>query len=342
MSGTGLTTSVIGSYAWPAWLHTALAAAQRGEYGPEDMRETQDDAVDLALRDQEEAGVDIITDGEMRRVGFFTAEFYGHMTGLRELPALRKVGVSGHDQRESYTADSEIAAPKGLGLLEEWNYVRTRTRKPLKMTCPGPYTLAGRVKPGNAYKDRIEVAYRLAELINAELRTLVNAGVTFIQLDEPSYAVHSLKNSPQEFVKLFNAAVQGVQAKISVHMCFGNFVGRPVAKRAYRPLFPHILDMRADQFALEFANREMAEHDLWKEFPNDKELAVGVVDVKNYYVETPDDVAERIRPFLKVIDPGKLTVTPDCGFSQTARFVARAKLKAMVAGAEIVRHEIRG
>ncbi len=100
--------------------------------------------------------------------------------------------------------------------------------------------------------------------------------------------------------------------------------------------------MNVDQFALEFANRELAEFDLWKEFPNDKELAVGVVDVKNYYIETSEDVAERIRPFLNVVDPAKLTITPDCGFSQTARFAARAKLKAMVAGADIVRRELGG
>ncbi len=337
-----LTTSVIGSYAWPAWLHTALNAAQRGEYGPEDIRETQDDAVDLAVRDQEEAGVDIITDGEMRRVGFFTAEFYGRMTGLRALPARRRVGVTSHDQRESYIAEAAIDAPLGLGLLEEWNYVRTRTHKPIKMTCPGPYTLAGRIQPGSAYGDRIEVAYRLAEIIHAELCKLVDAGVTFIQLDEPSYAVHSLRNSPGEFVKLFNATVHEVKAKIGVHLCFGNFVGRPVAKRVYRPLFPVVLDMHADQFALEFANREMAEFDLWKEFASEKELAAGVVDVKNSYVETAEDVAERIRPFLKVVDPTRLTITPDCGFSQTARFVARDKLKAMVAGTEVVRHELAG
>jgi len=337
-----LTTSVIGSYAWPAWLHTALAAFQRGEYGPEDIRETQDDAVDLAIRDQEEAGIDIITDGEMRRVGFFTAEFYGHMTGLRPLPAARKVGVTGHDQRESYQAEGPIDAPHGLGLMQEWDYVRTRTVTPLKIPCPGPYTLAGRIQPGGGYKDRIEIAYRLSEIINAELRALVNAGVTFIQLDEPSYAVHSLNNSPQEFVKLFNATVKGLRAKIGLHLCFGNYVGRPVAKRIYRPLFPHILDAHADQFALEFANRELAEIDLWKEFANEKELAAGVVDVKNYYIETAQDVAERIRPFLKVVAPDKLTLTPDCGFSQTARFAARAKLKSLVAGTEIVKKELKG
>jgi len=339
-----LTTSVIGSYAWPAWLHTALAAALRGEYGPEDMREAQDDAVDLALRDQEDAGVDIVTDGEMRRVGFFTAEFYGHMTGLNELPTRRMVGVVGHDQRESYAAVEEIAAPQGLGLLAEWNYVRTRTQRPVKMTCPGPYTLAGRIQPGASYRDRIEVSYALAEIINTELKALVEAGVTFIQLDEPSYAVHSLKNAPEEFVKLFNHTIRDVNAKLGLHLCFGNFVGRPVAKRTYRPLLPWILDLKIDQFSLEFANRELAELEIWKEFGPDRELAAGVVDVKNYYVETAEDVAERIRAVLKVtgIAPDKLTLTPDCGFSQTARYAARRKLVALVAGAEKVRRELAG
>lgn len=335
-----LPTSVIGSYAWPGWLHLALEAAQQGRLGTQDFQDIQDDAVDLAVRDQEEAGVDILTDGEMRRVGFFTAEFYGHMTGLRELPARRKLGVVGHDQRESYEAVEPITAPDGLGLLPEFEYLRTRTTHRIKMPCPGPFTLAGRIKPGGLYKDRIDVAYALSTLINAELRALVAAGVDFIQLDEPSYAVHA--SSPAEFVKLFNATVEGVRAKIGIHLCFGNFAGRPVAKRTYRPLFPHILDMHADQFALEFANRELAELDLWREFSSDKELAAGLVDVKNYYVETPEDVAERIRKALKVVAPDKLTITPDCGFSQTARWAARRKLAAMVAGTQIVRQEIGG
>lgn len=337
-----LPTSVIGSYAWPAWLHTALDAARRGEYGPDDLRETQDDAVDMAVRDQEDAGVDIITDGEMRRVGFFTAEFYGHMTGLRELPPRRKVGVVGHDQRESYEAVEPITAPEGLGLLEEFAYVRTRTTRPIKMPCPGPFTLAGRIKPGAIYRDRLEVAYALAGIINRELRALVEAGVTFIQLDEPSYAVHAQAGSPAEFVRLFNQTVAGVEARIGLHLCFGNYVGRPVARRTYRPLFPHILDVHADELALEFANREMAEIGLWREFPSDKTLAAGLVDVKNYYVETPEDVAERIRHALEVVSPEKLTITPDCGFSQTARWAARAKLRAMVEGTRIVRRELTG
>jgi 5-methyltetrahydropteroyltriglutamate--homocysteine methyltransferase len=337
-----LTTSVIGSYAWPGWLHTVLEAARRGEYGPDDLRETQDDAVDLAIRDQDDADVDIISDGEMRRVGFFTAEFYSHMTGLRELPPRRKIGVIGHDQRESYQAVEAVRSPGGLGLVAEYDYARTRTNRRLKVPCPGPYTLAGRIHPGQVYADRIEVAYALADIVNAELKAVVQAGADFIQLDEPSYAVHSLKNAAEEFVKLFNYTVRDVDARISLHLCFGNYVGRPVARRAYRPLFPHILDVNAHELALEFANREMAEIDLWREFASEKDLAAGVIDVKNYYIETPEDVAERIRALLKVVAPEKLSITPDCGFSQTARWAARAKLRNMVAGTKIVRAELTG
>jgi 5-methyltetrahydropteroyltriglutamate--homocysteine methyltransferase len=331
---------VIGSHAWPSWLHLSLAAHERGECGPDDVAETLDDAVDAALRDMEDAGVDVVTDGEMRRAGFFTAAFYGHLSGIEALPARRAVGVVGHDQRESYRIVGPLAAPDGLGLVAEFEYVRRRTARPIKVPCAGPYTLAGRLQPGAGYRDRLEVAGALAGIVNAELKRLVAAGCDFVQIDEPSYAVHP--DAPDEFAGLFNATVEGVQAKISLHLCFGNFVGRPVAKRAYRPLFPRILEVRADQFALEFANRELVELELWREFPSDKELAAGLVDVKNYWVESAEDVAERIRRTLKHVRPEKLTVVPDCGFSQTARWAARGKLRAMVEGTRIVRRELTG
>ena len=335
-----LETSVIGSYAWPSWLNVALDAAGRGEMGPDDVAEVQDDAVDVALRDQEDAGVDVVSDGEMRRAGFFTAAFYGHLTGIRALPPRRVAGIAGHDQRESYEVVEPLAAPGGLGLVAEYGYARKRTSRRIKMPCPGPYTLAGRLKFGSIYRDRLAVAEALAGIVNAELKAVVAAGCDFVQIDEPSYAVHP--KAPREFVDLFNRTVEGVEAKIGLHLCFGNFVGRPVAKRSYRPLFPHILDARADQLALEFANRELVELELWRDFPSEKELAAGLVDVKNYYVETPEDVAERVRAALRYLSPEKLSVVPDCGFSQTARWAARAKLRAMVEGTKIVRRELAG
>ena len=331
-------TSVIGSYAQPGWLHLVQQAAAAGEFGQQDLKEAEDDAVDVALRDQEDADVDIITDGEMRRVGFFTAEFYHHMTGLDTREQSRKSGVGGHDQREKYLALEPLGAPNGLGLLEEYQYVTTRTNRPIKMPIPGPFTLSGRIDGGKIYKDRMEVAWGLSSLVNAELKRLVDAGVQFIQMDEPSMSVHS--STPKEFVDLFNKTVEGVDAYISMHLCFGNYLGRPVAKRTYKPLLPHIFDMNLKEYALEFANRELAELDILREFPEDKRIAVGLVDVKNYYVETPEDVAERLRKVLEVLPPERVTVTPDCGFSQTARWAAKRKLQSMVAGTKIVRAEI--
>jgi 5-methyltetrahydropteroyltriglutamate--homocysteine methyltransferase len=336
-----LPTTVIGSYAWPAWLHTALAASQAGAYGPEDMREAQDDAIDIAIRDQEDAGLDILSDGEMRRAGFFTAAFYGHLTGLRELPPSRKVGVLGHDQRESYEAIEAIRAPLGLGLLAEYNYVRNRSKTAIMMPCAGPFTLAGRIKPGAVYRDRLDVARALIPIVNAELLALADAGAAIIQIDEPSIAVRP--GEPNIFLDMFNSTVAGLAERgvtVGLHLCFGNFVGRPVAKRSYRPLFPHILDAKTDYFSLEFANREMAEIGLWSEFPNTKILAAGLMDVKNYHVESPAEIADRIRLALQYVPAERLWIAPDCGLSQTARWAAKAKLKAMVEGAKIVRAEL--
>lgn len=333
-------TSVIGSYAIPSWVELARQAIEKGEFGEDDMRETENDAVDMAIRDQEDADVDIITDGEMRRIGFFTAGFYQYIEGIEPVNKARKQGVGGHDQREKYSPIADLSAPNGLGLKEEYEYLKTRTDKMIKMPIPGPFTLSGRIQPERQFKDRMDVAYGLAELVNQELKSLVEAGVQWIQMDEPSYAVHS--STPEEFVKLFNHTVDGVDAKISMHLCFGNFLGRPVAKRTYKPLLPYIFEMNLSQYAMEFANRELAELDLLKEFPEDKELAIGLVDVKNYYVETAEDVAERLREVLKVVPAERLQVTPDCGFSQTARWASRAKLKSMVDGTKIVRQELEG
>lgn len=336
-----LQTSVIGSYAWPSWFITSVEAIRRGEFGPKDIEETLNDAVDMAVRDQEEAGVDVISDGEMRRFGFFTANFYGRLTGLEAVPPMRRLGPGGHDQRERYEAVEAFDAPEGLGLIAEYDYVRARARHALKVPCPGPYTLAGRIATGGLYRDRMAVSERFAEIINAELKSLVAAGATFLQLDEPSYAVH--KHSPKAFVDLFNRTVEGVDARIGLHLCFGNYIGRPVAHRVYAPLFPHILDIHADEIHLEMANREMAEVELVRDVAEaGKMVAAGLIDVKNYFVETPDIVADRIRTVLRHVPPEGLVVAPDCGLSQTARWAARAKLKAMVAGARIVRAELAG
>jgi 5-methyltetrahydropteroyltriglutamate--homocysteine methyltransferase len=233
-----------------------------------------------------------------------------------------------------------VSAPAGLGCVDDFRHVLATAGRPVRASVPGPFTLAGRIETGGIYKDRLEAAWAFVPIVNAECRALVAAGATMIQVDEPSAAVYPAWIG--ECVELFNAAVEGVDAWIASHLCFGNFRGRPVARRTYRPIFPRVFDMKIDCYLLEFANREMDEIALWREFPNDRLLGAGVVDVKNYWCETPEVVAGRIRGLLEHVEPERLWIVPDCGFSQTARWATQRKLRAMVEGAAIVRRELAG
>ena len=332
-----LPTTVVGSYATPSWLWTATGEIDKGNYGRTDVRETFDDAVNMAIMDQERAGVDIISDGEMRR-WFFVQSFYRLMSGLAEEPALRKVGLYGYDSPQRYRAVEKVTVPEGLGIVDEFKYATTRTSKPLKATCPGPLTLTMHIRPGEPYSSRMDLAWEFAAVINAELKALVEAGADYIQLDEPSFAI--IPGELDEWVRLYNASVDGVDAKLALHVCFGNLASRPRGKRTYRWMFPALLEANAEQLVLEFANREMSESDLWREAAVDRELGAGVVDVKSFYVETPEDVAARIREVLKYVAPEKLYVNPDCGFFQLPRWLSYLKLEALVAGTAIVRREL--
>ena len=335
-----LRTSVVGSHARPSWFVHGIDAAERGEFGPADLAEMLDDGVDLALRDQEEAGIDLVTDGEMRRAGFFTAEFYKHVTGVRALPSDRRLGAAGHDQQHRFEVLESITAPDGLGVVEEYRYARTRARRPLKVTIPGPYTLSGRLRtgPGDVYATRDAAAEACVPILRAELEALVAEGVSHIQIDDPSPAIHP--DAPSDFAALFNAAVEPIvgRVRLGAHLCFGNYLGRPLARRTYRPVLEAMLRFRVDELVLEFANREMAEVDLLGEIAAaGRDVAAGVVDVKNYHLESAEEVAERIDAVLTAGVPAeRLTLVPDCGFSQTARWATVAKLRALVAGRDLV------
>jgi 5-methyltetrahydropteroyltriglutamate--homocysteine methyltransferase len=340
MSHEPLRTSVVGSHARPSWFVAGIAAAERGEFGPADLEEMLDDAVDLALRDQEEAGIDIVSDGEMRRAGFFTAEFYAHLSGVRALPPERRLGAGGHDQQHRFEVLEPIAAPDGLGVIAEYRYASGRTIRPLKVTLPGPYTLSGRLTygPGEVYTERNAAAEAFVPILRAEVEGLAAAGATFIQIDEPSPAIHP--NAPADFSALFNAVVEPIvgRVRLGAHLCFGNYLGRPLARRTYRPVLDAMLGFTVDELVLEFANREMAEVTILGEITAaGRDVAAGVIDVKNSYIETAEDVAERIDAVLSARVPAeRLTLVPDCGFSQTARWMARAKLRALVAGRDLV------
>ena len=332
-----LPTTVVGSYATPSWLITAIQEMDKGNYGQTDINETFDDAVKVAISDQEQCGIDIISDGEMRR-WHFVQSFYKKMTGIQREPALRKIGVYGYDSPARYKAVSKIEVPDGLGIIEEFEYLKTQTNLPVKMTCPGPLTLTIHVRPGDIYKTRIDMAWELSDVINRELKSLVEKGATFIQIDEPSFAI--IPGEMDDWIDLYNATVKGVNAKLALHVCFGNLGSRPRGKRQYGWMFPKLLDANAEQLVLEYANREMIEADLWSKFDIPNELGAGVIDIKSFHVETPEDVAERIRILLQHTEPEKMHINPDCGFFQLPRWLAYKKLQALVAGTKIVRSEL--
>jgi 5-methyltetrahydropteroyltriglutamate--homocysteine methyltransferase len=333
-----LPTSVVGSHGLPGWVWLAREAMEQGRLGAIDMRELMEDATQAALLDQERAGVDVVTTGEMGRVRFIIG-FYDHIRGIKTLPAPRRLGQPLWDTNTPFEVVEKIAAPEGLGIVEEFKLARALTQKPIKATVPGPYTLLVPLKLGGGYRDKATLLADLVEIVNAECKALVAAGATFIQIDEPHHGMYA--GSVHDVTRGINRAVEGVNAKIAVHVCFGNLYGRPFsAVRDYRNVFPTLGDLKASQIVLEFANRGMEDAARWKDFPKDKELGAGVIDVKAFKAETAADVAERIRAFLPHIPADRLWLNPDCGFWETPRWVVKQKLAALCEGAALVRKEL--
>jgi 5-methyltetrahydropteroyltriglutamate--homocysteine methyltransferase len=335
-----LPTSVVGSHGLPGWVWLAREAMEAGRLGMLDVRELMEDATQAALLDQERAGVDVLTTGEMMRVRFIIG-FYDRITGIRPLPAARKLGQPLWDTNTPFEVTESINAPAGLGIVEEFKLARAMTTKRLKATVPGPYTLLVPLKLAGGYKDKETLLADLVGIVNAECRALVEAGADFIQIDEPHSGMYA--GSAPRFEQGVNQAVEGVEAKIAVHVCFGNLYGRPFsAVRDFRNLYPALRELRASQIVLEYANRGMDDLRLWREFPTDKELGAGVIDVKAFKAESAAEVAERIRAVLKHVPAEKLWLNPDCGFWETPRWVVKQKLAALVEGTRIVRKELGG
>ena len=333
-----LPTSVVGSHGLPGWVWLAREAMEQDRLGQSDLRELMEDATLVALADQERAGVDVVSTGEMMRVRFIIG-FYEHITGIRPLPAPRKLGQPLWGTNTPFEVTGKIAAPSGLGIVEEFKLARSLTDRPIKATVPGPYTLLVPLKLGGGYKDKDTLLADLVKIVNAECKALVAVGADFIQIDEPHHGMYH--GSAHDVSKGINRAVDGVDAKIAVHVCFGNLYGRPFsAVRDYANVFSTLHEIDASQIVLEFANRGMDDAARWKDFPRDKELGAGVIDVKAFKSETPHEVAERIRALLRHVAADRLWLNPDCGFWETPRWIAKQKLNALVEGARLVRKEL--
>jgi len=335
-----LPTSVVGSHGLPGWVWLAREAMEQDRLGQSDLRELMEDATLVALADQERAGVDVVSTGEMMRVRFIIG-FYDHITGIKTLPAPRKLGQPLWDTNTPFEVVDKIAAPHGLGIVEEFKLARSLTDRPIKATVPGPCTLLVPLKLGGGYRDRDTLLADLVAIVNAECKALVAVGADFIQIDEPHHGMYA--GAMPDVARGINRAMEGVTAKLAVHVCFGNLYGRPFsAVRDYRNVFGTVGDIHASQIVLEFANRGMEDLAQLKEWPRDKELGAGVIDVKAFRSETGADVAERIRNLLRYVPADRLWLNPDCGFWETPRWVCQRKLRALVDGARSVRKELGG
>src|SRR6202158_2227710 len=339
-----LQTTVIGSYPFPGWLE--FASAHLEQFGEADIEEFRTDAVIAAIHDQLAAGLDVITDGEQTRYDF-NLSFYGRLEGLNSIPALpRRFGPPAHDQRGKYEVTGRLRSKHGLGAVAEFKLLQkiAPAGPVLKASVPGPYTLSGRINPGGTYGDRWDITEALIPIVREELEQLVHCGCSEITLDEPSMSCYAHREDPHRFVKIFAETVKPIlgQCRLSTHLCFGNYKARAVGLRRYAPLFPAFFELPVDEMHLEMASREFAEIEIIHEIAaRGIDVAVGIIDVKSYYIETPADVAERVRLCLKHAPPERLSFAPDCGLSQTARWAARQKLFNMVSGVAMVRQELR-
>ncbi|MBL9170132.1 MAG: methionine synthase [Verrucomicrobiales bacterium] len=342
MNSCPLRTSVVGSYPFPGWLEFASQNLDR--FGSKDVEELQEDAVIAAVHDQTAAGLDVITDGEQTRLDF-NLSFYGHLQGISlEGQPPRRWGPPAHDQRGRHEIQDELRAPGGLGCVAEFRRLqRLAPAGPtLKVSVPGPYTMSGRLLPNARYPDRYAVTEALLPIVRQELIDLAHAGCQEICVDEPSMSCYGHREDRRRLVDIFNRTVEGARGKcrIATHLCFGNYKGRAVGGRKARALFPDFLDMHVDEMHIEMANTCFTEIDLIGEVVKRMDAAVGIIDVKSYYIESPAEIAERVRHCLQYAPPERLVFAPDCGLSQTARWAARDKLRHMVLGIQQVKKSL--
>ncbi len=326
-----LPTTVVGSYSMPGWLERLKTEYFLRRISRHDLDEIHDAAVKAAIKDQEIAGIDIVTDGELRRDNMIDY-FAERLPGVQIDRASKKFY---YDFYESVVRGKLPIA--SLGLVDDFRFLRHYTERETKFSITGPHSLVKRIR--NEYYPGDEAfALDIARVMNLELKELAKAGATYLQIDEPYYS-----GFPEDLawgVKVLNTMVDAVNAKIGLHICYGNRYGKPTWEGNYRYLFPTILEARVDQLTLEFGRRGEADLDLFREFESPFELGLGVIDVKSHAVETADMVAERIRRALEVVPPERLYVNPDCGCLHLPRDIAFAKLRAMVEGTRLVRNEL--
>ena len=337
-----LPTTVVGSYPQPDWLvdRDMLSKGvprvnmhEMWRIPPERLQEAQDDATVLAIRDMERAGIDIITDGEVRRESY-SNYFAAALEGVdADNPAII-TNAAGRQTKvpRVHAAIKRRHAVEVRGL----QFLRANTDRKIKITLPGPFTMAQQAH-NEYYADVDEMAMAFAEAVNAEVLDLQAAGADVIQLDEPW-----LRNDPvaanRFAVKAINRALAGVTIPTVVHLCFGYAAVVPGQKPAGYSFLAQLADSTAEQISIECAQPAL-DLSMLKDLSN-KKILLGVIDLGNPKIESAEDVAGRIRAGLKHVSADRMIPAPDCGMKYLPRATAFGKLKALAEGAAMVRREL--
>ncbi|HEX6450694.1 MAG TPA: hypothetical protein VF060_14680 [Trebonia sp.] len=334
---SALPVTTTGGWARPGWWDVVADASDR--FGPADRTELLDDYCQLAINDQEAAGLDILTDGEHRRGGWIEG-ITGSMAGLSLRPTPRRLGAIGWDQLPVYEVREPLEQVESIwDFASEYRFLRSRTSRRPKIGMPGPYGITTELDFSPVYKTRLECAEALVPAIRADIQRLVEAGCDCIQIEEPLTPSHAAEDrTASNLVAVINKVVDGISGcTFIVHICFGSFRRLPYAKRTYRWLFPALLDANVHGFSLEFGAREMAEIDLVGAWDRDRILSAGLIDIKTHYSETAEDVIERARVCLRYRDAERLEISTDCGLRRVPRHLALSKMSAAAEAARRLR-----
>ncbi|MCH7996853.1 MAG: cobalamin-independent methionine synthase II family protein [Chloroflexi bacterium] len=376
--------SVVGSWSRPPWLVQALRKRQAGELSQEEFAKIADEAVLAAIKYQEDAGVDIVTDGEQRRDNFYSF-VVDKISGMKLMKlsdlldyvkdrasfeeVLRALDVP------AFAIKSPIAIEKissrGPLALDEADFLLEHTTRQTKVPLPGPYLLTKSSwfegLSASAYPSVDDLAKDVVKVLREEVLILKKRGVDFIQFDEPTLtqvvygdeasetfmcAALGTRRDPTEelemAVDLMNQTIHGIDGvKFGVHVCRGNWSRKEdvLLKGNYGPILPYLMEMEVDQLVLEFATPRAGEMEVFKEYKNEKEIGLGVVNPRTDQVEAPEEIVERVKEALNYFEPEQVYLNPDCGFGTFAERpmntpqTAYLKLKSVAKAAEILRKE---
>jgi 5-methyltetrahydropteroyltriglutamate--homocysteine methyltransferase len=337
-----LPTTVVGSYPQPDWLIDRAKLGMRApprvraqelwQIDPQWLEQAQDDATLLAIRDQELAGVDIITDGEMRR------ESYSN----RFATALEGIDIENPAVVPSRSGKPDLV-PRIIGKLRrkhavelrDLQFLRKNTNHKIKITVPGPFTMSAQAKDF-FYNDEAAVAMDYAAAVNEEIKDLFAAGADIVQIDEP-YMQARPDQARAYGVDAINRAVEGVTGTTAVHLCFG-YAALVKNKPAGYSFLPELARCNVNQISIETAQPAL-DFAVLEQLPG-KTIVIGVIDLNDTSVETPEIIVERIKRVFKHVPPERIVVAPDCGMKYIPRDIAFRKLQAMVEGTRRVRQQL--